>query len=65
MAQENIQQNTEISKEEALSLLKEMMGGKDQKEDKIDTQSFLLGVAAGAIITGISIYTYNKIFSED
>jgi len=67
MAQENTQntqQNTEVSKEEALSLLKGLMGG-DKKEDKIDTQSFMLGMAAGAAVTGISIYVYNKFFNED
>jgi len=56
--------NTEVSKEEAMGLLKQLMGSEDKKEG-IDTQSFLWGMAAGAAVTGISIYVYNKFFNED
>ena len=64
---ENTQQNTntEISKEEAIKLMKELMGSEDKKEEGIDTASFLWGMAAGAAITGASIYVYNKFFNED
>ena len=64
MAEENtIATNNENTKEEALESLKEMMG--DEEKNDIDTTSFLWGMAAGAAITGATIFIYNKFFSED
>ena len=57
-------QNTETTKEETHSLLEELKGDKDKKEG-IDTTSFLYGMAAGAAITGVTIFIYNRFFNGD
>jgi len=59
----NAQQNTETTKEETMSLLEELKG--DEEKEGINTKSFLLGMAAGAAITGTAIFLYNRFFNGD